>query len=67
MRHSYATAMLMSEMAPAFWAKQLGHSIEMFLTTYAKWMDGEQNALEMARPESTLLSPSCPPQSKTGA
>lgn len=67
MRHSYATAMLMAGMTPAFCAKQLGHSIEMFLTTYAKWMDGEQNALEMARLESTLLSPSCPPQSKTGA
>lgn len=53
--------------APAFCAKQLGHSFEMFLTTYAKWMDGEQNALEMARLELTLLSPSCPPQSKTGA
>ncbi|WP_175692676.1 site-specific integrase [Burkholderia ambifaria] len=67
MRHSYATAMLMAGMTPAFCAKQLGHSIEMFLTTYAKWMDGEQNALEMARLESALLSPSCPPQSKTGA
>lgn len=30
-------------------------------------MDGEQNALGMARLESTLSSPSCPSQSKTGA
>ncbi len=64
MPHSYATAMLMAGMTPAFCAKQLGHSIEMFLTTYAKWMDGEQNALEMARLESTLLSPSCPRKTK---
>lgn len=60
MRHSYATAMLMAGMTPTFCAKQLGHSIEMFLTTYAKWMDGEQNALEMARLESALMSSSCP-------
>ncbi|WP_431822218.1 hypothetical protein [Burkholderia sp. F1] len=56
--------MLMAGMTPAFCAKQLGHGIEMFLTTYAKWMDGEQNALEMARLESTLLSPSCPHKAK---
>ncbi|CAM3088051.1 Bbp50 [Burkholderia ubonensis] len=54
----------------SFWTpilKQLRHSIEIYLTTYAKWVDGEQNALEMARLKTTLLSPSCPPQNKTGA
>ena len=45
MRHSYATAMLMAGMTPAFCAKQLGHSVEMFLRTYSKWLDGEQNEL----------------------
>jgi integrase len=51
MRHSYATAMLMAGMTPAFCAKQLGHSVEMFLRTYSKWLDGEQNDMEMARLE----------------
>lgn len=60
MRHSYATAMLMAGMTPAFCAKQLGHSVEMFLTTYAKWIDGEQNELEMARLENALSSPEPP-------
>ncbi|CAG9253979.1 hypothetical protein BDI4_40068 [Burkholderia diffusa] len=46
MRHRYATAMLMAGMTSAFCAKQLGYSIGMFLTTYAKWMDSEQNALD---------------------
>ncbi|WP_396330406.1 site-specific integrase [Burkholderia anthina] len=64
MRHSYATAMLMAGMTPAFCAKQLGHSIEMFLTTYAKWMDGEQNALEMARLESTFCPRVVPRKAK---
>jgi integrase len=54
MRHSYATAMLMAGMTPAFCAKQLGHSVEVFLNTYAKWLDGDQDALEMARLEATF-------------
>ena len=53
-RHTYATMMLMGGMTPAFCAKQLGHSVEMFLRTYAKWIDGGQNALEMKRFEEAL-------------
>lgn len=55
MRHTYATAMLMASMTPAFCAKQLGHSVEMFLRTYSKWLDGEQNDLEMAPLESSII------------
>ena len=40
MRHSYATMMLMAGMPPAFCAKQLDHSVEMFLRTYSKWLNG---------------------------
>lgn len=65
MRHSYATAMLMAGMTPAFCAKQLGHSVEMFLRTYSKWINGEQDALEMGRLESALSSPNRPPESKS--
>ena len=54
MRHSYATMMLMAGMPPAFCAKQLGHSVEMFLRTYSKWLNGGQNALEMERLETAL-------------
>ena len=55
-RHTYASMMLMAGMRPAFCAKQLGHSVEMFLRTYAKWIDGGQNALEMGRLEEALAS-----------
>lgn len=65
MRHSYATTMLMVGMTPAFCAKQLGHSVEMFLTTYSKWIDGNQNAIEMARLESTISS-LIPPREESG-
>lgn len=62
-RHTYATAMLMAGMTPAFCAKQLGHSVEMFLKTYAKWIDGNQDAVEMARLEEAIVpgvSPASP-------
>lgn len=54
MRHTYATHMLMCGANPAFAAKQLGHSLEIFLKTYAKWIDGKQNALEMSKIESAM-------------
>ncbi len=50
--------MLMAGMTPAFCAKQLGHSVEMFLTTYSKWVDGSQNDVEMERIEIATTSPS---------
>ncbi len=40
MRHSYATSMRTAGMTPAFCARQLGHTVEMFLRTYAKWING---------------------------
>ena len=41
----------MAGMTPAFCAKQLGHTVEMFLRTYARWIDGNQNDFEMAQLE----------------
>jgi integrase len=54
MRHTFATMMLMAGRTPAWCAKQLGHSIEMFLGTYSKWIDGDQDARELAGLESWL-------------
>jgi len=51
MRHTYATEMLMSGLKPAFCAKQLGHSVEVLLRVYAKWVDGERDDEEMAKLE----------------
>ena len=67
MRHTYATTMLMAGMTPAFCAKQLGNSVQVFLTTYAKWIDGNQNQLEMVRLEASLaIAPGMPPSVKAG-
>lgn len=68
MRHTYATQMLMAGMNPAFCATQMGHSVEMFHKTYAKWLHGAQNDLEMQRLEAALsgnLSPGYPQKEAT--
>jgi integrase len=59
-RHTYATMMLMAGMTPAFCAKQLGHSVEMFLRTYSKWIDGGRNDVEMGKLEGLISSPILP-------
>lgn len=57
-RHTYATMMLMAGLTPAYCAAQLGHSIEMFLTIYARWINGDRNAMEQAQLERFLGSAS---------
>ena len=59
-RHSYATMMLMAGITPAFCAAQLGHSVGMLMGTYARWLDGAHNALEMQRLEAALDRDSSP-------
>lgn len=53
-RHTYATMMLMAGMTPAFCAGQMGHSVEIFLGTYSKWISGAGDASEMEKLEATL-------------
>lgn len=48
-RHTYATMCLMVGMTPAFIAKQLGHSIQILLSRYARWIDGEGDWAEMSK------------------
>lgn len=48
-RHTYATIMLMRGVNPAFAAAQLGHSLQMFLQVYAKWIHGDQNKSEFQK------------------
>ncbi len=66
-RHTYATMLLMSGVTPAYAARQLGHSVEMFLRTYSKWIDGGQNAVEMDKVEGLLGGNSSPALPWTGS
>jgi len=53
-RHTCATIMLMAGSNPAWAAKQLGHSIEMFLRTYSKWIDGDDKGKELSKIEELI-------------
>lgn len=48
-RHTFATQMLMDNVKPGFAAKILGHSLMVFFTTYAKWLEGDETEKEMAK------------------
>lgn len=56
-RHTYATMLLMAGVTPAFAARQMGHSVQMFLRLYARWIDGAINDFEMDKLETMLLPP----------
>lgn len=60
MRHTYATTLLMAGRTPAWCAGQMGHSVEMFLRTYAKWIKGGQDARELAALEGFLGAAAAP-------
>ncbi|MGV6396924.1 tyrosine-type recombinase/integrase [Pseudomonas caspiana] len=48
-RHTYATMCLMSGMNPAFIAAQLGHSVQVLLSTYAKWISSPSDWTELEK------------------
>lgn len=50
-RHTFATMLLMAGATPAYAAKQMGHSVEMFLSVYSKWIDDGHGDLEQAKLE----------------
>ena len=54
MRHTYATLGLMSGVKPGFMASQLGHSLRMFFTVYAKWISSADDDREMAKLEQAI-------------
>jgi integrase len=56
MRHTYATFGLMNGVNPAFMAGQLGHSLEEFFKTYAKWINSQQNETQISLIERAIES-----------
>jgi integrase len=46
----------MNGVNPAFMAAQLGHSIEEFFKTYAKWINNQQNEIQMELIERAINS-----------
>ncbi|MGF6593139.1 tyrosine-type recombinase/integrase [Pseudomonas sp. 2835] len=54
-RHTYATMCLMAGMNPAFIAGQLGHTVQVLLSTYAKWLNSANDWAELSKLESQLI------------
>lgn len=54
-RHTYATMCLMAGMNPAFIANQLGHSVQMLLSTYAKWLNSSTDWGELGKLENSMI------------
>lgn len=54
-RHTRASELLSIGIQPADAAKQLGHSVEMFLRTYARWIEEFSNSQDKARFEGIPL------------
>lgn len=55
-RHTYATMYLMSGMNPAFIAQQLGNTVQMLLSTYARWINSGSDWSEIAKLEIGIKS-----------
>ena len=55
-RHTYATMCLMSGLNPAFIAQQLGHSVQMLLSTYARWINSTSDWSELEKLENGIKS-----------
>jgi len=54
-RHTYATMCLMAGMNPAFIATQLGHSVQMLLSTYARRINSSTDWGELGKLENSLI------------
>ena len=48
-RHTYATMLLMDGVNPVFVSNQLGHSLQMLIKRYGRWLHGDQNKLEISK------------------
>lgn len=55
-RHTRATALLMAGVRPALAARELGHSVRVFLTIYARWLESDDDASELAKADRSVTA-----------
>lgn len=48
-RHTYATMLLMDGVNPTLVANQLGHSLQILIKNYARWLNSERDLIEMSK------------------
>ena len=56
-RHTFATVTLMAGIKPAYIAAQLGHSLQMLLSTYTRWMPESDGGTERDRLRAIFADP----------
>lgn len=61
LRHTYATMLLHAGVNAGLAARQLGHSPQMFHTTYARWIDGARTEQELLKLDAMLAAHSSTP------
>lgn len=52
-RHTYATMLLMDGVNPTLVANQLGHSLQMLIKNYARWLNSERDFIEISKLKTT--------------
>lgn len=66
-RHTYATMLLMAGARPLWVAEQMGHSLEMLLKVYAKWIPGGQDMVELSKVDSFIAGQGSVAKKASGA
>jgi integrase len=66
-RHTFATMALMLGAPPSYIADQLGHSVQMLLEKYARWVPGNDKGNARAMLAAAVNSSQIVPNSKTGS
>ena len=64
-RHTFATICLHAGSTPAWVARQLGHSVEMFYRVYSKWIENADAGSEIRRLNGFLSAPKTGTQTGT--
>ncbi|SDU44306.1 integrase [Pseudomonas mediterranea] len=55
-RHTYATMCPMAGMNPTFIAPRLGRSVQMLLTTYARWINSNTAGVSLINWKTILIA-----------
>ncbi len=65
-RHTFATMCLMAGLTPAYVARQMGHTVEMFYRVYSRWIDGADKGAELRKLDAFLGAGNTPTGTKSG-
>ncbi|HRO54222.1 MAG TPA: integrase, partial [Alicycliphilus sp.] len=65
-RHTFATMCLMAGIKPAWAARQMGHSVEMFYRVYSRWINHADKGAERRKLDGYISTKLGDTKAKTG-